>query len=103
MKPSRRDSACRLQIRGAQLRELKRFTWSMAEAFDLDHKIEAYDGTGLLTLYRWDLDCLVDVIDMALDDEKAYPDKRAPGYRAMKRLGERIRRAHKAAYAEESL
>jgi hypothetical protein len=99
MKPSRRDCSCRLRIRGAQLRELKRFTWSMAEAFDLDHKIEAYAGTGLLTLYRWDLDCLVDVIDMALDDEEAYPTKSAPAYRAMRTLRQRIRRAHNAAFA----
>src|SRR5438874_12338662 len=70
----------------------------MAEAFGLDRKIENYKGSRPLTLYRWDLDCLMDVIDLALRDERDYPDRSAPGYLALKRLGERLHREYDAVY-----
>ena len=60
------DHRHRLLISGDELRELKRHTGSMAEAFGVDRKIEGYKGTRPITLYRWDLDCLMDVIDLAL-------------------------------------
>ena len=47
----------------------------MAEAFGLDRKIENYQGKRPIGFYRWDLDCLDDVISMAVDDTKEYPDK----------------------------
>src|SRR5438309_7671060 len=81
-------------ISGDELRELKRHTGAMAEAFGLDRKIENYKGTRPITLYRWDLDCLMDVIDFALRDGRDYPDRSAPGYLALKSLGERLRREY---------
>ena len=51
-----------------------------------------------MTLYRWDLDCLLDVIDLALADRKEYPDRDAEPYRALKRLGDRLRREYDDAY-----
>ena len=53
MKPERRDIPHKVLITGDELRELKRHTGSMAEAFGLDRKIESYKGTRPLTLYRW--------------------------------------------------
>jgi len=53
---------------------LKRHALTITEAFGLDRKIEAYKGTRPLTLFRWDLDCLMDVISYKLADEKVYPD-----------------------------
>jgi hypothetical protein len=44
MKPGARDHRHRLLI-GDELRELKRHTGSMAEAFGLDRKIDNYKGT----------------------------------------------------------
>jgi hypothetical protein len=73
----------------------------MAEAFGLDRKIEAYKGTRPITFYRWDLECLLDVIDMGLNDAEAYPNKNTPAYRASKSLGERLRAEYDAAYADE--
>src|SRR5580704_15772462 len=91
MKPLRGDHRDRLLITGDELRELKRHTGAMAEAFGLDRKIENYKGTRPITLYRWDLDCLMDVIDLALRDERDYPDRSSSAYLALKRLGERLR------------
>ena len=57
MKPGPRDHRHKLLICGDELRELKRHTYAMAEAFGLDAKIERYKGTRPITLYRWDLEC----------------------------------------------
>jgi len=91
MKPCSGDIRHKVLITGDELRELKRHVNSMVEAFGLDRKIEAYKGTRPLTLYRWDLECLMDVIEVELADAKDYPNKNAPEYQALKRLGDRLR------------
>ena len=101
MKPGRRDIRHKVLITGDELRELKRHTGSMAEAFGLDRKIEAYQGTRPITLYRWDLECLMDVIEDELADPREYPDKTASEYLALKRLGERLREEYDRHYGDE--
>jgi hypothetical protein len=91
MKPSSRDKKIRILISGRELSELQRHTWLMAEAFGLDRRIENYQGIRPIGLYRWDLDCLIDAIDVALDDPKDYPDKQCEGYKALKELHERLK------------
>jgi hypothetical protein len=98
MKPLRGDHRHRLLISGDELRELQRLTWAMAEAFGLDRKIENYKGTRPLTLYRWDLECLMDVIEVALRD---CTNRAAPGYLSLKSLGERLRQDYDAVYGRE--
>jgi hypothetical protein len=71
----------------------------MAEAFGLDAKIENYKGTRPITLYRWDLECLLDVINIALDSD--YPDQSAPECQALKRLGDRLCEDYDDAYGNE--
>ena len=73
----------------------------MAEAFGLDRKIEAYKGTRPITLYRWDLECLMDVIETELNDPREYPDRVSPEYLALKRLGERLRTEYDRHYGDE--
>jgi len=98
MKPGPRDHRHKLLICDDELRELKRHTYAMAEAFGLDAKIDKYKGTRPITLYRWDLECLLDVIDVALEDD--YPDKAAPEYQALKRLGERLHKEYDDIYGD---
>jgi len=100
MKPGSGDKQYRILITGRELAELKRFTWSMAEAFGLDRRIESYQGKRPIGLYRRDLDCLEDVIGLALDDAEAYPRKSGPGYEAMKQLADRIGQLRTPACAE---
>src|ERR687884_224690 len=83
MKPLPGDYRHRLLITGDELRELKRHTGAMAESFGLDRKIDNYKGVRPLTLYRWDLECLLEVIGHALRDERQYPDRSAPAYLAL--------------------
>jgi hypothetical protein len=101
MKPGRRDIRHKVLITGDELRELKPHTGSMAESFGLDRKIEAYQGTRPLTLYRWDLECLMDVIDYELGVLRNYPDKPTPESLALKSLRERLRKEYDRHYGDE--
>ena len=101
MKPCSGDIRHKILITGDELRELKRHAYSMVEAFGLDRKIESYKGTRPLTLYRWDLECLMDVIEYKLLDNRQYPDKNAPEHQALKRLGERLRTEYDRHYGNE--
>src|SRR4051795_7598226 len=101
MKPGRKDIRHKVLITGDELRELKRHTGSMAEAFGLDRKIEAYQGTRPITLYRWDLEGLMDTIESELGDPREHPDRAAPEYLALKRLGERRREEYDRHYGCE--
>ncbi len=56
----------------------------------IDRKINNYKSSHPITLYRWDLECLMDVIDLALKDERDYPNRSSSGYLALKRLGDRL-------------
>ena len=99
MKPGRGDVRLMILIVGDELHELKRFTIDMVEAFGLDRRIEAYSGKRPIGFYRWDLDCLSAVIDNALKDERAYPDKSAPACATLKRLQERLEREYRRAWS----
>ncbi len=77
-------------ITGDELHELKRFTIDMVEAFKLDRRIEAYSGKRSIGFYRWDLDCLLAVMDNAMKDLRAYPDKTSSSYAALKQLNDRL-------------
>ena len=39
----------------------------------------------------WDLECLIDVIDIALDDPRDYPDRSSEEYKALKGLHNRLK------------
>ncbi len=91
MKPGSKDKKIKILISGKELWELQRHTSSMAEAFGLDHRIENYQGKRPIGFYRWDLDCLIDVIDIVLEDPRDYPDKTSEEYKALKNLQDRLK------------
>ena len=98
MKPGKNDIPIECKISGRQLEELQKHTWQMCEAFGLDRKIENYKGTRPISFYRWDLDCILDVLDMALNDEKEYPDKKGEGYVKLYELYMNLKKAYKKVY-----
>ena len=73
-----------------ELDELFRFDWMIAEAYGLNRCIANYQGVRPIGLYRWDIDCLVDVINSALEDPEYYPTQDSPEYRALKNLRDRL-------------
>ncbi len=88
----------KLLIDGEELAQLKRHAWQMAEAFGQDSRIERYHGKRSIGFYRWDMDCLIDVVNMALDDRREYPAKDSPGYAALKRLAARLQDEYQRAF-----
>lgn len=100
MKPGPNDKEYKILITGQELEELKKFTGDMVEAFGLDRKIEKYQGKRPIGFYPWDLDCLEDVLSMAVDDATEYPDKSGSCYEAITNLYDRIKELRKQAYTE---
>jgi len=98
MKPGRNDRRHQILITGAELDELQRHTGMMAESFGLDRRIARYQGRRPIGLYRWDLECLIDVMAFALADLKEYPSHTSPEYLALQSLYERVKQEYDAAY-----
>ena len=90
IKPGSADRKASILITGLELDELQRFVWMMAESFGLDRRIANYQGVRPIGLYRWDIECLVDVIDSVLNDPKYYPNQDSPEYLAIKNLRDRL-------------
>jgi hypothetical protein len=85
-------------ITGDELRELRRFTVDMAEAFGLDRRIEAYSGKRPIGFHRWDLDCLLAVTENAIQDNNEYSDKTSSACTALRRLHVRLLDGYTKAY-----
>jgi len=98
MKPGRRDIPIKIRISERRLVELQKHTWKMIEAYGLDTKIDNYKGVRPISFYRWDLDCILDVLSMALDDEKEYPDKKDEGYLKLHELYMALKKAYKETF-----
>ncbi|MBI3327415.1 MAG: hypothetical protein HYZ81_12035 [Nitrospinae bacterium] len=102
MKPGKHDRQYHILITGAELQELQRHTARMAESYGLDVRIERYKGKRTLGLYRWDLECLLDVMETALADREDYPSPDSPGYEALKALKARLRAAYDELYGKNA-
>jgi hypothetical protein len=100
LKPASGDKKHTILITRLELKELQRHTWQMAESFGLDRRIDEYRGKRPISLYRWDIECLQDVIAMALKDSAEYPNHSTPGYLALRHLYERVRRLCAEAFDE---
>jgi hypothetical protein len=100
IKPGSRDIKVNILITGEELEELQKHTWSMVEAFGLDRRIEQYKGKKPIGFYRWDMDCLIDVLSIALDDPKEYPDHKSSGYLALKNLSKKLKSEYNRNFEE---
>jgi hypothetical protein len=90
IKPGSKDRKANILITSPELDELQRFVWMMAESFGLDRRIANYQGVRPIGLWRWDIECLVDVINSVLDDPEYYPTQDTPEYLAIKALRDRL-------------
>ena len=84
VKPGSKDRKASILISGLELDELQRFVWMMAESFGLDRRIANYQGVRPIGLWRWDIECLVDLIDSVMNDPQYYPVQDNPEYQAIK-------------------
>ena len=90
VKPGSKDRKASILITGMELDELQRFVWMMAESFGLDRRIANYQGVRSIGLWRWDIECLVDVINSVLNDPEYYSTQDCPEYLAIKALRNRL-------------
>jgi hypothetical protein len=100
VKPGSKDRKANVLITGMELDELQRFVWMMAESFGLDRRIANYQGVRPIGLWRWDIECLVDVIDSVLNDPEYYPTQDGPQYKAIKTLRDRLQTENDVLCAE---
>jgi len=100
IKPGGKDRKASILITGMELDELQRFVWMMAESFGLDRRIANCQGVLPIGLYRWDIECLVDVINSVLDDPEYYPNQDSTEYEAIKNLHDRLQVEEDALYAQ---
>jgi hypothetical protein len=100
VKPGSKDNKASILITGLELDELQRFVWMMAESFGLDRRIADYQGIRPIGLWRWDIECLVDVIDSVLNDHEYYPVQGSPEHQAIKALRDRLQAENDVLYAE---
>jgi hypothetical protein len=98
MKPRTGDVKIEMLIKGEELAQLKRHAWLMAESFGLDSRIERYQGKRSIRFYRWDMDCLIDVVSIALTDSKKYPSRKGRGYIALQRLHGRLKEEYQRTF-----
>lgn len=98
--PHRRSNEAKLQIliSGEELSELKRHSYQMAKAYGLDRRIQEYQGKSPILLHRWDLDCIIHVIEMVLVEPQDYPDKNTSGYKSLKSLCQRLKDEYQKIY-----
>jgi len=70
----------------------------MCEAYGLDDRVDNYKGVRPISFYRWDMDCLMDVLDYVLEKKEEYPDTNDEGYRAITALNVELRRRYNELY-----
>jgi hypothetical protein len=100
LKPKKGDIQIHIRISGIQLSELQKYTGDMCEAYGLDAKIERYKGTRPISLYRWDLECILDVLDMALADRTNYPNQDSSNYLELNALCAGLKQEYKKTYED---
>jgi hypothetical protein len=96
MKIPKNEIPAKIKISGLQLEELQKQSFQMTEAFGLDRKIENYKGTRAITLYRWDIECITDILNLTLKDSTEYPDKNDIKYKELEKLNLKLKELYKS-------
>jgi len=91
-----------LIISGEELIELKKYTCDMADAFDLDDRIDEYQGERPISFVGEDFDCLFAVIEWALEESNIYPDHCMPNYKALDSLYHRLQTVYRETFPGRS-
>lgn len=98
MKPGKNDVPVKVKISGLQLDEFQKHSPHMIEAFGLDTRVDNYKGKRSISFYSWDLDCILDVLEMVLNDEEEYPNKKDEGYLKLQELYIHLKSEYQTAY-----
>ena len=96
MKIPKNEIPAKIKISGIQLEELQKQSFQMTEAFGLGRKIENYKGTRAITLYRWDIECITDILNSTLEDSSEYPNKNDIKYKELEKLNLKLKELYKS-------
>jgi len=96
MKPGKYDRKHQVLITGAELRELKLL--DLAESFGLERRLQRYQGKRPIGLYRWDLECLLEVLPLEMEDRFHHPRLRRKDLHVLRSLHDRLREEYASAY-----
>ena len=96
MKPGKHDRRHQVLIKDAELRVLKEL--SLPESFGLERRVEQYQGRRPSSLYRWDLECLLDTLSLEMTDRPLHPRPRRRDLAALQSLYDRLRKEYDLAY-----
>ena len=94
MKPGKNDRKHQVLITGAELRELQQL--DMPESLGLNRRIERYQGTRPIGVYRWDLECLLATSSLVVDGRDPFVSRK--GLVTLKALHDRLQAVYDAAY-----
>jgi len=83
-------------IKDAELRVLKEL--SLPESFGLERRVERYQGKRPISLYRWDLECLLDTLSLEMTDRPLHSRPRRTDLAAQQSLYDRLRKEYDTAY-----
>jgi hypothetical protein len=98
VKPGKNDRKHQVLITGAELRELKLL--ALAEAFGLEARVQRYEGSRPIGLYRWDLECLLATLSLELEERVQHPRSRRKDIAALRALHDRLRTEYDSAYGQ---
>jgi len=91
MKIPKNEIPVKIKISGIQLEELQKQSFQMTESFGLDRKIDNYKGSRAISLYRWDIECITDILNLTLEDSNEYPDKNDIKYKELETLNLKLK------------
>jgi hypothetical protein len=83
-------------IKDAELRVLKEL--SLHEWFGLERGVERYQGKRPMSLYHWDLECLLETLSLEMTDRPWHPRPRKRDLAALQSLYGRLRKEYDVAY-----
>jgi hypothetical protein len=90
MKIGKHDKKAQLRFTPEELDFLQDNTWQMAEAFGLDTRISNLTGKRAVGFYKWDLECLADVSEIAKKDAPVEQHPMIDGLLAKIRAAEQL-------------
>jgi hypothetical protein len=73
-------------------------TEDLPESFGLDRRLQRYVGKRPIGLYRWDLECLLEVLSLEMQDHPQHPRLRRKDLDALRSLQDWLRKEYDSAY-----
>ena len=71
---------------------------SLHESFGLERGVERYQGKRPMSLYHWDLECLLETLSLEMTDRPLHPRPSRRDLAALRSLYDHLRKEYDVAY-----